>query len=240
MCNGTRTPCFHFLCLSHVRAHAEAQAYTLALSRVAGPVRCDLPDHPHPSFSLSFCDSGCPSRPRPLPLCFFQFKHIENLNYAVALCRDTLRLNMPATGGVDLYEGNRTLVLGLVWQLMRMQVIEMLKDVGGGSNVTDADIVSWANAAVAASGRGSRLSSFRVRHFRACVVVVMVWWFCFPQLSTLSEVAPAGFLSFFLPFEGFFLPHTCAHCCCLAGRECGQRCLPAGPTDGCGAPGGEP
>ncbi len=81
----------------------------------------------------------------------------------MSLCRDTLRLNMVATGGVDLYEGNRTLVLGMVWQLMRMQVIEMLKDVGGGSNVTDADIVSWANAAVLASGKSSRLSSFRVR-----------------------------------------------------------------------------
>ena len=91
-----------------------------------------------------------------------QFKHIENLNYAVALCRDTLKLRLPATGGVDLFAGNKTLVLGLVWQLMRTQVIEMLKDVGGGANITDADIVSWANGTVAHVGSSSRISSFRV------------------------------------------------------------------------------
>lgn len=134
---GLCCPCPYYCCACHIRLRSHLVVLVLAY------------------------------RSLPFVLCSFvvlsQFKHIENLNYAVALCRDTLRLNMPATGGVDLYEGNRTLVLGLVWQLMRMQVIEMLKDVGGGSNVTDADIVSWANAAVAASGRSSRLSSFRVR-----------------------------------------------------------------------------
>ncbi len=87
---------------------------------------------------------------------------MENLNYAVSLCRDTLKLNMPATGGIDIFEKKKTLVLGLVWQLMRMQVISLLKEVGGGDNITDNDIVAWANATVTAAGGSTRISSFRV------------------------------------------------------------------------------
>ncbi len=133
-----------------------------------------------------------------------QFKHIENLNYAVALCRDVLRLNMPATGGVDLYDGNRTLVLGLTWQLMRMQVIDMLKDVGGGSNVTDADIVAWANATVAATGRSSHLSSFKVLCAASCPRLGPPP----PTVTPLPALQPAASLVVFVPSPSLPPPLT--------------------------------
>jgi hypothetical protein len=106
-----------------------------------------------PSFRLSSAVRGT----------VLQFKHVENLNYAVSLCREVLKLHLPATGGIDIYESKKTLVLGLVWQLMRAQVLAMLHDVGGGDNITDADIVAWANGVVSGAGYTDSIGSFRVR-----------------------------------------------------------------------------
>lgn len=90
-----------------------------------------------------------------------RFKKIENCNIAVTLGR-RLGFSLPGTGGIDIASGNPKLVLGFVWQLMRLQVVTLLKEVGGGVVPKDADIIEWANATVAASGKtGSSISSFK-------------------------------------------------------------------------------
>jgi hypothetical protein len=48
-----------------------------------------------------------------------------------------------------------------VMQLMRQQVINMLKELGGGRAPKDADILAWANAKVAESGKETRITSFK-------------------------------------------------------------------------------
>lgn len=74
-----------------------------------------------------------------------KFKAVENCNQAILLGR-SLGFHLPGIGGSDVQEGNPKLVLGFLWQLMRMQFLGMLGSMG--ANVKDADIMEWANRAV--------------------------------------------------------------------------------------------
>jgi hypothetical protein len=44
---------------------------------------------------------------------------IENCNYAVELGKNEAKFSLVGIGGQDLNEGNATLTLALLWQLMR-------------------------------------------------------------------------------------------------------------------------
>lgn len=89
-----------------------------------------------------------------------RFKKVENGNIAVAAAK-RIGLSVPGTSGPDLTDGNKKLMLGLVWQVMRLQVVSVLKDLGGGSAPKDADIVAWANGKVASSGKGASITGFK-------------------------------------------------------------------------------
>jgi plastin-1 len=47
-----------------------------------------------------------------------RFKAVENTNYAVDLAKAN-KMHMVGIQGADIVDGRKTLVLGLVWQLMR-------------------------------------------------------------------------------------------------------------------------
>ena len=49
----------------------------------------------------------------------FQSRQLENCNYAVELGKTTAKFSLVGIGGQDLNDGNATLTLALVWQLMR-------------------------------------------------------------------------------------------------------------------------
>ncbi|KAL9935066.1 hypothetical protein V8E36_006142 [Tilletia maclaganii] len=101
-----------------------------------------------------------------------RFKMVENTNYAVDLAKAS---NMHIVGiqGADIVDGTRTLTLGLVWQLMRLNITKTLSSIstgggggggrpgGGGATVTDADMVKWANGVVSKAGKRSSMRSFR-------------------------------------------------------------------------------
>ncbi|XP_025942798.1 plastin-1 isoform X2 [Apteryx mantelli] len=55
----------------------------------------------------------------PYPLLGGNMKKIENCNYAVELGKTKAKFSLVGIAGHDLNEGNRTLTLALVWQLMR-------------------------------------------------------------------------------------------------------------------------
>ena len=75
---------------------------------------------------------------------------VENGNRVVAVGRG-LELVLVNIGGVDIADGNKKLILAVVWQLMRQQTVDMLKQLkGDGTAVDEADLVAWANAKVAA------------------------------------------------------------------------------------------
>ncbi|XP_067656192.1 plastin-2-like [Haliotis asinina] len=74
------------------------------------------------------------------------FEKLENCNYAVALAKE-IHLSVVNIGGEDIREGNPTITLALVWQLMRAYTLKMLTELADNDNkpIPDQDIVAWAN-----------------------------------------------------------------------------------------------
>ncbi|KAG6907972.1 hypothetical protein DXG01_006697 [Tephrocybe rancida] len=77
-----------------------------------------------------------------------RFKAVENTNYAVELGKQN-GMHLVGIQGADITDGRKTLVLGLVWQLMRMSISKTLSDLSkssGGKPITDTEILKWANS----------------------------------------------------------------------------------------------
>ncbi|SNX87647.1 probable SAC6 - actin filament bundling protein, fimbrin [Melanopsichium pennsylvanicum] len=98
-----------------------------------------------------------------------RFKAVENTNYAVDLAKAS---NMHIVGiqGADIVDGTKTLTLGLVWQLMRLNITKTLSSLSkGGRGVSDADMVAWANNLVKSSGKTSQIRSFKDSQLKSAV-----------------------------------------------------------------------
>jgi plastin-1 len=90
-----------------------------------------------------------------------RFKKVENTNYAVVLGK-SLKFTLVGIQGADIVDGNKTLTLGLVWQLMREHVIQTLKVLSkNGVEITEADMIKWANETVKRGGKADTISSFK-------------------------------------------------------------------------------
>jgi len=77
-----------------------------------------------------------------------RFKCVENCNYSVDLAKQN-GMHMVGIQGADIVDGSKTLVLGLVWQLMRMSITKTLTSLSGkGRPVTDQEILKWANTTI--------------------------------------------------------------------------------------------
>lgn len=88
-----------------------------------------------------------------------KFKCTENCNYALELGKKN-NMHLVGIQGSDIFDGNNTLVLGFIWQLMRMSVTRTLFSASKkGQPVTDQEILKWANTKVQKvkpQGRGIR------------------------------------------------------------------------------------
>ncbi|KAF5383055.1 hypothetical protein D9615_004940 [Tricholomella constricta] len=76
-----------------------------------------------------------------------RFKAVENTNYAVELGQQN-GMRLVGIQGADITDGRKTLVLGLVWQLMRMSISKTLTELSktsGGRPITDTEMLKWAN-----------------------------------------------------------------------------------------------
>ena len=90
-----------------------------------------------------------------------RFKAVENTNYAVDLAKGN-GMHIVGIQGSDIVDGTRTLVLGLVWQLMRISINQTLASISkDGKGVTDQEIVRWANDKVKQGGKSSTMRSFK-------------------------------------------------------------------------------
>ena len=63
-----------------------------------------------------------------------RFKKVENTNYVVTLGK-SFRFSLVGIQGADITDGSKTLTLGLVWQLMRENVIQTLKSLSKDGKV---------------------------------------------------------------------------------------------------------
>jgi plastin-3 len=85
---------------------------------------------------------------------------LENCNYAVELGKEC-KFHLVGIDGNDIREGNKTLTLALVWQLMRAYTLSILKNLGDGHPVVEAEIIKWANQTLADAGKSSSLKNFQ-------------------------------------------------------------------------------
>ncbi|RMZ92024.1 hypothetical protein DV736_g753, partial [Chaetothyriales sp. CBS 134916] len=92
-----------------------------------------------------------------------RFKAVENTNYAVELGKQN-HFSLVGIQGADITDGQRTLTLGLVWQLMRRDILNTLASVSqrlGKRELNDADMIKWANEMAQKGGKSSRIRSFK-------------------------------------------------------------------------------
>ncbi|KAH9745748.1 fimbrin-2 [Citrus sinensis] len=91
------------------------------------------------------------------------FRKVENCNQVVKIGKQ-LKFSLVNIAGNDIVQGNKKLILALLWQMMRYNVLQLLKNLrfhSHGKEITDADILQWANAKVRISGSQSRMNSFK-------------------------------------------------------------------------------
>ncbi|XP_017278623.1 plastin-2 isoform X1 [Kryptolebias marmoratus] len=88
-------------------------------------------------------------------------KKIENCNYAVELGKKKVGFSLVGIAGQDLYDGNETLTLALMWQLMRRYTLNVLEDLGHGEVAGDDLIISWVNKTLSEAGKSSSIKSFK-------------------------------------------------------------------------------
>ncbi|KQK18479.1 fimbrin-4 isoform X2 [Brachypodium distachyon] len=94
------------------------------------------------------------------------FRKLENCNQVIQIGKQ-LKFSLVNLAGNDIVQGNKKLIVALLWQLMRFNILQLLNKLrfhsqgSQGKQITDADILNWANNEVKASGRTSQMESFK-------------------------------------------------------------------------------
>ncbi|XP_022989345.1 fimbrin-5-like isoform X1 [Cucurbita maxima] len=94
------------------------------------------------------------------------FRKVENCNQVVKLGKD-LKFSLVNVAGNDIVQGNKKLILAFLWQLMRFTMLQLLRNLRShsqgkeGKEITDADILNWANNKVKKAGRTHQMESFK-------------------------------------------------------------------------------
>lgn len=107
----------------------------------------------------------------PYPKMGTNMKKLENCNYAVDLGKEA-KFSLVGIGGQDLFDGNHTLTLALVWQLMRRYTLNVLEDLGDGQKVNDDIIVKWVNKTLAEAGKTTRITNFKDKEISSSLAVL--------------------------------------------------------------------
>ncbi|XP_054610393.1 plastin-3-like isoform X1 [Dunckerocampus dactyliophorus] len=107
----------------------------------------------------------------PYPKLGTNMKKLENCNYAVELGKGA-KFSLVGIGGQDLNDGNSTLTLALVWQLMRRYTLNVLEGLGEGQKVNDDVIVKWVNKKLSEAGKRTKISSFKDREISSSLAVL--------------------------------------------------------------------
>uniref|UniRef100_A0A672KU25 Plastin-3 n=1 Tax=Sinocyclocheilus grahami TaxID=75366 RepID=A0A672KU25_SINGR len=108
----------------------------------------------------------------PYPKLGANMKKLENCNYAVELGKTKANFSLVGIGGQDLNDGNPTLTLALVWQLMRRYTLNVLEGLGDGQKVNDDVIVNWVNKTLSGAGKSTKISSFKDKEISSSLAVL--------------------------------------------------------------------
>ncbi|XP_010467030.1 PREDICTED: fimbrin-4-like [Camelina sativa] len=92
------------------------------------------------------------------------FKKVENCNQVIKIGKE-LKFSLVSVDGHDIVQGNKKLILAFLWQLMRHTMLQILNNLRshwqGKEDITEADILNWANRKVKKTGRTSQAVSFK-------------------------------------------------------------------------------
>ncbi|PSR85277.1 Fimbrin-1 like [Actinidia chinensis var. chinensis] len=91
------------------------------------------------------------------------FRKVENCNQVIRIGKK-LKFSLVNVAGNDIVQGNKKLILAFLWQLMRFNMLQLLKNLRSrsrGKEITDADILNWANRRLKSTGRTSHIESFK-------------------------------------------------------------------------------
>jgi plastin-3 len=92
---------------------------------------------------------------------------IGNCNYAVELGREKCKFSLVGMDGSNIYEGNKTYILALLWQLMRAYTLSLLNKIKqldqSSDNKIDKEIIAWANNKLKSGGKQVQISGFNDR-----------------------------------------------------------------------------
>ncbi|GLT46264.1 hypothetical protein SLA2020_200340 [Shorea laevis] len=105
------------------------------------------------------------------PPIMMPFKKVENCNQVVNIGKE-LNFSLVNVAGNDIVQGNKKLILAFLWQLMRFSMLQLLKNLRShsqGKEITDADILNWANNNVKKAGRTSQMESFKDKNLSSGV-----------------------------------------------------------------------
>lgn len=92
-----------------------------------------------------------------------RFKAIENTNYAIEIGKQN-RFSLVGIQGADITDGQRTLILAIVWQLMRKDITLTLAGLAkkvGVPEITDQYMLRWGNDMVKKGGKNTSIRSFK-------------------------------------------------------------------------------
>ncbi|KFM74902.1 Plastin-2, partial [Stegodyphus mimosarum] len=97
---------------------------------------------------------------------------LENCNYAVQLGKE-LKFSLVGIAGHDISEGNPTLTLALVWQLMRAYTLTILTQLANtGHPVVEKEIVEWVNNKLKEAGKETSIKSFQDQSISTALPII--------------------------------------------------------------------
>jgi len=118
------------------------------------------------------------------------FNKLENCNYCVKLGKQ-LQFSVVGIGGKDFVDGNRKLILAVVWQTMRYHLFSILKQLKfSGKDVTEEFMISWANGKVKAAGKNTHIKDFGDRRLGDGLFLIDLLCALDPSLVDYQLVTP--------------------------------------------------
>ncbi|KAM0918803.1 hypothetical protein ACQ4PT_008621 [Festuca glaucescens] len=118
------------------------------------------------------------------------FRKVENCNQVLKIGKD-IHFSLVNIAGTDVVQGNKKLILAFLWQLMRYNILQLLKNLrfrSNGKEMTDDDILLWANKQVKDSGKQSQMESFKDRSLSSGIFFVNLLGAVEPRVVNWSLV----------------------------------------------------
>lgn len=86
---------------------------------------------------------------------------LENCNYAIELGKE-IKFSLVGIAGQDINEGNVTLTLALIWQLMRAYTLSVLTQLAqSGNPIVEKEIIQWVNTKLQNANKTSSIKNFQ-------------------------------------------------------------------------------